>query len=127
MTRLDDASARKVFDEVAAKDALVARRFADQMPAEASEATMRRVIAEIEAGTPNYDAMNPELAAATRRQLPRLKAIFANLGGLKSVTFRIVERSGMDIYVVEFRNGETEWRILKSPKGKIDRLGFQPM
>jgi cyanophycinase len=126
MARLDDTSAKRVFDEIAANDALVAKRFADQVPAEGSEATIRRIIAEIEAGTPNYDAMNPELAAATRRQLPRLKAIFANLGGLKSVTFRSVERSGMDVYVVEFRNGKTEWRILKSPNGKIDKLGFQP-
>jgi cyanophycinase len=127
MTRLDDASAKKVFDEIAANDALTAKRFADQKPAAGNEATIRRVIAEIEVGTPNYDSMNPGLAAATRQQLPRLKAIFANLGRLKSVTFRSVEKSGMDVYVVEFQHGTTEWRIMKSPDGKIDSLGFQPM
>jgi hypothetical protein len=127
MTRLDDASAKKVFDEIAANDALAAKRFAEQKPAAGSEATIRKVIAEIEAGTPNYDSMNPGLAAATRQQLPRLKAIFANLGRLKSVTFRSVEKSGMDVYVVEFQHGRTEWRIMKSPDGKIDTLGFQPM
>jgi cyanophycinase len=127
MTRLDDASAKKIFDEIAANDALAAKRFADQKPAEGSEAAIRRVIAEIEAGTPNYGAMNPGLAAATRRQLPRLKAIFANLGGLKSVTFKSAEKSGADVYVVEFQNGKTEWRVTMSPDGKIDGLGFQPM
>lgn len=58
MTRLDDASARKVFDEIAAKDALASKRFAAQKPAEGSEAAIRRDIAEIEAGRPNYDTMS---------------------------------------------------------------------
>ena len=56
-----------------------------------------------------------------------IKTLFANLGAVKSVTFKSVEQSGADVYVVEFEHGSTQWRIIMAPDGKIDMLNFRPM
>jgi hypothetical protein len=127
MARLSDAEAKRVADENAARDALAAKRFAEQKPAEGSEAAIRKDIADLAAGTPDYDTMSPGLAAATRQQLEKIKTLFASLGAVKSVTFKSVERNGADVYVVEFEHGSTEWRIIMAPDGKIDTLNFRPM
>jgi RNA polymerase-interacting CarD/CdnL/TRCF family regulator len=71
--------------------------------------------------------MSAGLAAATRQQLDGVKALFAGMGAVKSVTFKSVEQSGADVYVVEFEHGSTEWRIILAPDGKIDMLGFRPI
>jgi hypothetical protein len=71
--------------------------------------------------------MSPGLASATRQQLPGLKTLFATLGAVKSVTFKSVEKSGADVYDVEFDHGATEWRIIMAPDGKIDSVGFRQM
>lgn len=127
MPRLSDAEAKRAADENAAREALAAKRFAEQRAAEGSEAAIRKNIADVAAGTPDYDAMSPELAAATQQQLDGIKTLFANLGAVKSVTFKSVEQSGADVYVVEFEHGSTEWRIMMAPDGKIDTLNFRPM
>lgn len=127
MPRLDDADAKHILDEAAAKAALVAKRFAEQKPAEGSEAAIRKDIADVAAGTPAYDTMSPGLANATRQQLPALKTLFANLGAVKSVTFERVDQNGADVYDVEFEHGKTEWHIAMTPDGKVDMLGFRQM
>jgi cyanophycinase len=127
MPRLSDVEAKRVASENAAWEALMAKRFAEQTPAERSGAAIRKNIADVAAGTPDYDAMSPGLAAATRQQLDGIRTLFANLGAVKSVTFKSVEQSGADVYVVEFEHGSTQWRIMMAPDGKIDMLNFDPM
>lgn len=127
MARLSDTDAKRAAAENAARDALAAKRFAEQKPAEGSEAALRKDIADVSAGTPDYNTMSPGLAAATRQQLDRIKPLFASLGAVKSVTFKSVERSGADVYTVEFEHGSTEWRIIMAPDGKIDMLNFRSM
>ena len=127
MNRLEDAEAKRITDETAARDAMVAKRFKDQQPDPASEAAIRRNIADIQAGTPNYDLMSAGLAAATRQQLPGLKTMFAGFGAVKSVTFTSVDRNGADTYKVEFEHGSTEWHIIMGSDGKIDSLSFRPL
>ena len=65
------------------------------------------------------------LADVTRQQLPQLKTIFANLGGVKSVTFKRVEKNGTDVYDIDFEHGSTEWHILMAPDGTIENMGFR--
>jgi CubicO group peptidase (beta-lactamase class C family) len=125
MSRLDDAEAKRISDETAAKDAAAAKRFKDQQPDPASEAAIRRNIADILAGQPKYDQMSDGLAQATRQQLPGLKTLFAGFGAIKSVTFTSVARNGADTYKVEFEHGSTEWHIIMAPDGKIDSLNFR--
>jgi hypothetical protein len=123
MNRLDDAEVKRMADA----DALAKKRFEDQLPAPGSEAAVRRSIAELQAGKLNYDLMSPGLADVTRKQLPDLQTQIAKLGTLKSVDFLGVERNGADTYDVTFEHGETEWRILLTPNGKIDALRFKPL
>ena len=125
MARLNDAEAKRIADESAARAALAAQRFEDQKPTPGAEAAIRQNIADILAGQPKYDRMSPRLADVTRQQLPQLKTIFANLGTIKSVTFKRVEKTGADVYDIEFEHGLTEWRISVAPDGTIDSLGFR--
>jgi hypothetical protein len=127
MPRLSDVEAKRVASENGAWEALMAKRFAEQKPAERTGAVIRKNIADMSAGTPDYDAMSPGLSAATRQQLDGIKTLFANLGAVKSVTFKSVEQSGADVYVVEFEHGSTQWRIMMAPDGKIDMLSFRSM
>ena len=127
MPRLGDAEAKTILDEQAAKDALAAKRFAEQKPQEGSEAAIRKDIADIEAGTPDYDHMSEGLANATKSQLAELKALFAQLGAIKSVQFMSVDKNGGDTYTVEFEHGKTEFHILMGTDGKVESLGLRPM
>jgi hypothetical protein len=127
MARLNDADAKRIVDESAARTALAAQRFNDQKPTPGAEAAIRQSIADILAGQPKYDHMSPGLADVTRQQLPQLKTIFANLGAIKSVTFKRVEKGGADVYKIEFEHGSTEWHIIIAPNGTIDSLGFRPL
>lgn len=121
MKRLDDAEVKRIADA----DALATKRFEDQQPAAGSEAAIRRDIAELLAGKPDYSQMSTGLADATRQQLPQFKTQLANLGALKSVAFLGVERNGADTYDVTFEHGATEWRIIMAPDGKIDSVRFR--
>lgn len=125
MARLSVEEAKRIADESAARAALAAQRFKDQKPTPGAEAAIRQNIADILAGQPKYDRMSPGLANVTRQQLPQLKSIFADLGAIKSVTFKRVEKNGADVYDIEFEHGSTEWQISIAPDGTIDRLGFR--
>jgi hypothetical protein len=127
MTRLNDVEAKHIADESAARTTLAARRFKDQKPTPGGEAAIRQNIADIVAGQPKYDRMSSGLAEVTRQQLSQLKSIFANLGAVKSVTFKRVEKNGADVYDIDFEHGSTEWQIIMAPDGTIDTLGFRPL
>ncbi|MGA3237578.1 MAG: hypothetical protein ABSG03_14880 [Bryobacteraceae bacterium] len=45
---------------------------------------------------------------------------------MQSVSFVAVLPDGTDDYVVKFANGDTEWRIMLGPDGKIQTLGYHP-
>ena len=123
MKRLDDAEVKRMADA----DAFAKKRFEDQQAAPGSEAAIRRDIAELQAGKPDYSRMSPGLADTTRQQLQQLTAQIARLGALKSVEFLGVERNGDDTYDVTFEHGETEWRITMAPDGKIDSIRFHAL
>ena len=59
------------------------KRFKDQTAEPGSEAAVRRTIDELRTGKPNYDLMSPQLADATRQQLPHLQSTFAAMGALQ--------------------------------------------
>jgi CubicO group peptidase (beta-lactamase class C family) len=125
--RLDDADAKRMSDEAAAKAEAVAKRFKDQKPAPGSEALLRRAIEELRLGQPDYSQMSPAFADVTRQQLPNLKSAVGQLGAVQSVTFKGVGPGGFDIYEVKFQNGLTEFRIGLAPDGKIEGIGFRPL
>jgi CubicO group peptidase (beta-lactamase class C family) len=125
--RLDDAEAKRMTDEAAAKAEAVAKRFKEQKPAPGSEGVLRRVIEELRVGQPDYSQMSQAFAGVTRQQLPGLKSTIGQLGAVQSVTFKGVGPGGFDIYEVKSENGLTEFRIGLTPDGKIEGMGLRPL
>jgi len=113
-TRLSDAEAKKVADAAEAFN----KRFKDQTALPGSEAAVRRMIEELQAGKPNYDLMS----AATRQQVPQIRSIITPLGALHSVTFKGVGPGGADIYQATFEKGSLDYRIWLAPDGVIDNV-----
>ena len=120
--RLDDAEMKKIADAAAAFD----KRFKDQTPAPGSEAAVRRMIAEVQAGKPNYDLMSPGLADATRQQLTGLQSTLNGMGALQSVIFKGVGPGGADIYQLNFAKGSIDYRIWLTADGKVDSANMRP-
>jgi CubicO group peptidase (beta-lactamase class C family) len=125
--RLDDAEAKRLADESAARADAIAKRFKEQKPAPGSEAALRRAIEELRRGQPDYSQMSAAFAEVTRQQLPSLKETILQLGSVQSITFKGVGPGGRDIYEVKFENGLTEWRIGMMPDGKIEGIGLRPL
>jgi len=70
--------------------------------------------------------MTPDIAAATQRNLTLDRAILAQLGPVRAVSFRGVSMSGVDIYSVHFANGSADWRIGLVRDGRIGRIALGP-
>jgi hypothetical protein len=114
MKRLNDAAAKNAADAAAAFD----KRYMDQTPAPGSEAAVRRMIAELQAGTPNYDLMSPGLADATRQQLTGIQSMLNGMGPVQSVIFKGVGPGGADIYQVNFEKASIDYRVWLSADGR---------
>ena len=120
--RLDDAAAKKIADAAAAFD----KRFKDQTAAPGSEAAVRRMIGELQAGKPNYDLMSPNLADATRQQLTGIQSMIAGMGALQSVVFKGVGPGGADIYQVNFEKASIDYRVWLGADGKVESANMRP-
>jgi hypothetical protein len=79
---------------------------------------VKQAMAGLASGQLDYSTMSPGLADATRQQLPGIQKTMAELGELKSVTFREVGPGGMDVYDVKFANGGLIYRLAVSEDGK---------
>jgi hypothetical protein len=90
-----------------------------------SEAAIRRSVDELARSQPNYEKMSPNMQQVTRAQLPGLNKLIADMGALKSVTFREVGPGGMDIYDVVFANGSLMWSIALDEQGRTISAGIQ--
>lgn len=89
-----------------------------------SEAVLRRLIDGFVRNQPDFDDMAPTLADAMRRTAPRRQAIFAQLGALKTVTFKNADGTA-DVYEADFEYGLLEFRIGPTgPDGMLAGLGF---
>jgi bla regulator protein blaR1 len=112
MVRIDTAVAQQIAVNLSAK-------IQSQIPTPGSEAALRRLIAGIGAGKPNYDEMTLELADVTRQQLSKLQGAVLGFGAVQSVEFRGVGNQGWDIYDVKQEHGAMQWRIALASDGKI--------
>jgi len=95
-------------------------------PMPGSEAAVRRLIGWLVSNAPDYDAMSPQLAQATRQQLPQLHDGLAQLGAVQSVTFIQVGPQGGDQYDVTFTGGVRRVAVVLGPDGKIMGAGIGP-
>ena len=108
-------------DSVAEADvAKLRQRIRDNTPSPGTEAALRHQIETLERGEPDYSAMGPGLAEATRQQLPQIKDLFKRIGVLKSLVFSKVLPNGADLYIATFEHGQLECMILPlSPTGRV--------
>lgn len=113
MPKVDAALARQAAANTAAK-------IQGQTATPGSEAALRRLIAQIAAGQPDYGTMMPALAEATRKQLPTMQAAISGYGAVQSVEFRGVGNMGWDIYAVKQEKGTLQWSIALAADGKIE-------
>jgi len=119
--RLEETVARQ-------RSAELTERIRNQTPALGTESELRRHIAEIQSGTPEYARMSPELAEAIRARLTSGHSQLKPLGAVQSVQFESVSPAGVDLYEVRFERGTAQWRIKLGPDGKISTslLDVQP-
>lgn len=112
MPRIDASTAEKI-------EAMTEAKVRNQTPTPGSDAALKRLIAGLESGNPNYSEMSPELAEATRDQLPRLHAGLTRMGGVQSLQFLGVGNQGWDTYSVRYERGSSIWRISLTSDGQI--------
>jgi len=113
--RLDEADAE-------ARSAELVERIRNQAPAPGTAGALRRHIAEMQAGNPEYARMSPQLAEAVRASLTSRRSLLKSLGAVQAVRFESVSRAGVDVYEVRFEHGTMQWRIKLGPDGKIWRV-----
>jgi CubicO group peptidase (beta-lactamase class C family) len=101
------------------RSAELAERIRNQTPTLGAEGELRSQVTAMQAGTPEYARMSPELADSVRASLTSERFLLKSLGAVQSVQFESVSPSGVDIYDVRFERGTTQWRIKLGPDGKI--------
>lgn len=110
--RIDAADAQRL-------EAAVTQRLQGQTPAPGSESAARSLLQGLASGMPDYATMSPELATATRAQLPTLQSTLNALGAVQSLQFEGVGNQGWDLYLVRHEHGTSQLRIRLEAGGII--------
>ncbi|NEX94438.1 hypothetical protein [Caulobacter sp. 17J65-9] len=97
---------------------------ADKVAPAREEAALRTVIAQFQAGKPDYDQMEKPLGDAVKAQ-PAVVTMVQGFGALEHVDYVGVV-NGAQHFRVGFATAETDWFIALSPSGKIAGLVFRP-
>jgi len=88
-------------------------------PTPGTEAALRRLVAGLASGSPDYNSLSPQFAEVVRRDLPMTHPMFKSMGELKSVTFRERGPRGDDAYNLVFANGEVLMSAALDPQGRM--------
>jgi CubicO group peptidase (beta-lactamase class C family) len=119
--RLDDAAAKPLAEALA----IANKSYREQKPVPGSEATLRKLIEDLAAGTPDYTRMSPELAALTGATLAAIQKELSGLGPISALVFQRVNANGAVIYRVTWKRAAAEAGILLGTDGTIDSAWFQ--
>jgi len=92
---------------------------------EASEETLRTLIAELQAGEPDYSRMTDAIATAVREQSAAMRPVIDGFGELVMLDF-VGSQNGIDVFNATFANAATQWLIGINPEGKVSALLFRP-
>jgi hypothetical protein len=90
-----------------------------------AETALKATIAAMQAGTPNYDAMTPDLAAKVREQAATVTPLIHSFGALNGLS-HVATQNGAELFLVMFANAPTQWIIGLTAEGKINALLFRP-
>ncbi len=71
-----------------------------------TETALRRLVAGLASGSPDYSKLSPQFGEVVRRDLPMTHPMFSSMGELKSVAFRGRGEMGDDVYDLKFAKGE---------------------
>jgi D-alanyl-D-alanine carboxypeptidase len=97
------------------------------MPKEGSEAALRRFVAEVAKGEPDYSRMGERLAEVIRAQQTAAQARLQPLGAIDTVAFVSVDVAGNDVFNVRFAGGATMvFSIGLDDAGKVVSAGLRP-
>ncbi|MEA3068156.1 MAG: hypothetical protein QOK41_1563, partial [Sphingomonadales bacterium] len=95
-------------------------------PTAGTEAALRRLVAGLASGSPDYDKLSPQFAEVVRRDLPMTHPLFSSMGELKSVTFRGRGARGDDVYNLVFANGGVTMSAVLDAEGRMAGGILQP-
>ena len=102
-------------------------RIEQGQPAAGTEAALRRLVAGLASGSPDYDRLSPEFAAVVRRDLPMTHRMFSAMGELRSVSFRGRGERGDDVYDLVFANGGVTMSAVLDASGRMAGGILRPM
>jgi DNA-binding CsgD family transcriptional regulator len=97
------------------------------VPTAGTEAALRRLVAGLASGSPDYDRLSPQFAEIVRRDLPRTHRMFSSMGALRSATFRERGARGDDVYDLVFANGEVIMSAALDADGRMADGFLQPV
>ena len=117
LARLDNEAAKPILAAAAA----LAERMKNKTPLPGSEAAVRKLITDIQAGKPDESMF----ARGGQLFLRQLQPQVSQMGAVKSISFLTVGPAGPDIYTVETEKGFWLFRIWLSADGKVERAAAQ--
>jgi hypothetical protein len=88
-------------------------------------AAVRRTIAELQLGEPDYNLQTAAMGETTRRQLPQLKALMENIGAVESVTFDGPGPRGGDAFRVRTTYALVFFAVAVDADGKLASANFR--
>lgn len=91
----------------------------------AAEAMLRKTISAMQAGSPNYGDMSPNLAGKVREQSSAITPLIQSFGAVTAIT-HVGAENGAELFLVDFINQITHWVIAQDAQGKIVVLLFRP-
>ena len=97
------------------------------VPAAGTEAALRRLVAGLASGSPDYGNLSPRFGEVVRRDLPRTQPLFSSMGELRSVTFRGRGEMGDDVYSLVFANGGVIMSVALDADGRMVGGILQPV
>ncbi|MFL6721213.1 MAG: helix-turn-helix transcriptional regulator [Sphingomonas sp.] len=97
------------------------------VPTAGTEAALRRLVAGLASGSPDYDRLSPQFAQVVRRDLPVTHPLFSSMGALKSVTFLGRADMGDDAYELVFAKGGVIMSAALDAGGRMTGGILQPV
>ena len=96
-------------------------------PTPGTEAVLRRLVAGLATGSPDYNKLSPQFGEIVRRDLPMTHPMFSSMGELKSVTFRGRGPMGDDVYDLVFAKGGVRMSVALDAGGRMTGGMLQPV
>ena len=97
------------------------------VPTAGTEAALRRLVAGLASGSPDYGKLSPQFAQAVRRDLPMTHPMFRSIGELRSMTVLGRGEGGDDVYTLVFAKGGMIMSTALDADGRMTGGMLQPV